>query len=725
MSFSAQTCLTNSGTTQLGPTLYFYSDVNGYQGSFGSDSTENLIGGNCPYTMENIPDGTSIVRIIDPTSNCCVDITLQSNDLCNVYNLNFDVYETQTVSQIVAGNLIGDTANNISDYIINWYGPGEGSTELAFTSGYGTAFSDIGWDLTHPLTGNSSPIIEAGIYTPVIDRVIIDGNTFSLTGSPDTYIANLDCFTSALVTVDAIKCDNGNLPEGSIYSHLFQFNNESVGVEPIGLSASFELSSSTNYIAWQFKGYQVYDTLKMTFYGSEYGYVPLIIENVKIGLGAGDINVLVGTNPKVLPYNDFVRKVTCLTAFTINEGDYVTINITPNNQNNNTIWDFNLKCLNTFNCTTCFDQFQNSLGKIYSASTYADLLSCDRTQVIVSLSSCTYNDFILTDIGKYLKQSSQSILNSSIYVPPGIISQLFFNSSSCSTTILGSFDVICDTPTTDSYVFEKTTSENGEGLISFTFDSLDDLNHYYTSCQSIINSLNGGFDNTQLNYYREFVLRVPNNSNPNQQCGDTTPTIYYTIHHSTQVITGGTGPYSMTMTMPTIVNNMTFTNCQLSCTSQINECVYRVNLSSLSTDNNLQMSTNTSSKYTIPFSLGRLINLNTFSNTQSNIANYLSSYWTFENDTYVYSGTNILISSLTGRTCQIKGESQNLGSPGYGSRYTVYSHDYMVQLTDENNLLSFQILAPTVSNYITGSFTNTAMTVVNNVVTYANPDYCI
>ena len=127
MSFSAQTCITNTGATQLGPTLYFYSNVTGYQSSFGSDSTDNLVGDNCPYTMENIPDGTSIVRIIDPTTNCCVDINLESNDLCNTYNLNFDVYDTQTVSQIVAGNLIGD------EFPVN------------------------GWVKSHPMFANSVP----------------------------------------------------------------------------------------------------------------------------------------------------------------------------------------------------------------------------------------------------------------------------------------------------------------------------------------------------------------------------------------------------------------------------------------------------------------------------------------------------------------------------------------------------------------------------------------
>jgi len=728
MSFSAQTCITNTGTTQLGPTLYFYSNTSGFQNSFGSDSTINLTGNNCPYTMENIPDGTTVIRIIDPITNCCVDINLQSNDLCNVYNLDFDIYETQTVSQIVAGNLIGDNVD-ITDYIINWYGPGSGSTELAFTSGYGTAFTDIGWDLTHPLTGSSSPIIEAGIYTPVIDRVVIDGNTFSLTGAPDTYIANLDCFTSAEVTVDAIKCDNGNLPPGSIYSHLFQFNNVSVGNPPLGLSASFELSSTTNYIAWQFKGYSIDDTLKMTFYGSQYNYVPLVIENVKIGAGSFNTNVLVGTNPKVVNYGSFVRKVTCLTAFTINEGDYITINITPNNINDNTIWDLNLKCLESFNCTTCYDQYENYLAKIITATTNVYLESCNRSSCYFNVSGCTAATFNQSDTAKYFAGDNQTSPNTwRYYITNSGGAQLAFNKISCGLDTDYFQYAVCSTPTTNTYSFEKTLTDSGEGFISFTFNSLSDFQHYYNSYSYIMSVINPSNDNTTVGYYKSFMLRVPNNSNPNLQCGDTTPLLEYRIHHTSQVTTGQTGPsgpYTLTMTMPTIIKNINYTNCELNCNSLLTQFVNNVNLSSQSSQNNYQVVTNTGSRYTFPFSN---IEKFTYSNSpklSESRNEFLRNFWIFQNETYVYSGNNILISSLTGRTCEPKENITNAGSI-IGTGYKQYAFLHTTQLTDPNNLLSFVVLAPTISNHVIDTNNMvTAMTITNGVVTYANPDYCI
>jgi hypothetical protein len=561
MSFSAQTCITNTGTTQLGPTLYFYSDISGYQGSFGSDSTQNLIGDNCPYTMQNIPDGTTVVRIVDPTTNCCLDINLESNNLCNICDLNFDVYETQTVSQIVAGNLVGSCDDNISDYIINWYGPGEGSTNLAFTSGYGTEFADIGWNNTHPLTGPQSPLVEAGIYTPVIDRVIINGTTFSSTGAPNTYIANLNCFDSSVVNVEPLRCDNGN--NLGDYSHHYLFENVSVGIPPESLSASFYLSANTNYLAWQFRGFQVYDTIKLTFYGSEYNNVPLIIENARIGSGVGTPNVGVNANPKLISSDYFIKKVTCLTGLTINDGDYITIQITPNPENYNTKWDFYFTCLETFNCTTCYDQFQNSSPKIDLSSINIDELSCNEVKITMDISGCTFQEFSLTDIGKYfytnVSPNTIAVCRTSIPANPY---PLYFTQEVCQWDgCYFSQSYLCGT-SGGTYSFSKSIV-NGEGIIEFSFNELSDLQYYYQSYLTVSQCLTGGTDNTQLDFYADFQLVIPMPSSPNEQCGDTTPYRLYTLHHTSIVSTGGTGPYSMTLTMPTIVKNINFGNTEI------------------------------------------------------------------------------------------------------------------------------------------------------------------
>lgn len=69
MSFSASTCLSHIGLTPLGPTINVYSDYNSYGTLITTVPTSDITGGNCPYVFE-VPDGTTNVKLYDPTSEC-------------------------------------------------------------------------------------------------------------------------------------------------------------------------------------------------------------------------------------------------------------------------------------------------------------------------------------------------------------------------------------------------------------------------------------------------------------------------------------------------------------------------------------------------------------------------------------------------------------------------------------------------------------------------------
>ena len=65
MSFSASTCLTNTGTTTLSSTLTIYSNPISptSPGTYVTTvPTSDITGGNCPYTFV-VPDGTTSVRL--------------------------------------------------------------------------------------------------------------------------------------------------------------------------------------------------------------------------------------------------------------------------------------------------------------------------------------------------------------------------------------------------------------------------------------------------------------------------------------------------------------------------------------------------------------------------------------------------------------------------------------------------------------------------------------
>lgn len=718
MSITASTCITFTGYEPLGSTLTLYSNIDNFSSSFGTVLLSQITGSSCPYIMSGIPDGTTSVQLRDPISLCCTTIFLQNNNVCVNCNLSLTSYLTNTVSQLVVGLLVGDCDDNISDYIINWYRTG--SSEVVLTTGYGTEFVNIGWDLTHPLTGNSSPIVEPGTYYPVIDRVIINDIIYSNSGGTGIYPANLNCFDDQKISVSAIECGQGN-NLGDYLNHYI-FNNYSVGTDPIGLSANFKLSDTTNYVAWQFRGFQVDDNLKMVFYGSSYGNEPIMIENVRIGLTVDNSDISPNVNPKRIRKDQFIKKVTCLTGFTINNGDYIKITITPNEINNNTIWDFYFTCLDTFDCATCADQFQNTYPKLNTSTLNVSSDECNKTYISIDLSGCTYDEFATTDVGKYF---SYVIPNTTArFESPLRAYNLYFTSNVCyNGTCYSFYEWICG-PVGTSYTFNKSII-NGQGIINFVFTGLTDLQYYYSSYQTMMSCLSAGSssNNTELGYYRYFQLHLPNPQSPDEPCGDTTPIIAYIIHHTSIVTTGGTGPYTMSITMPVITKNLFPTGCN-SCDEGINRVVNYCNNDSLSTLNNISFLTNTGSKWQYPFRIGNYFFIQSNTNISGQSDSFVTS-WQFQNETYAYSGVNnTIIPSLSGKTCEYKGEisQQWFDSGGFG--YFQQVGRWTFRLTNQNNIEDFEILVNPKSNWqYTGGPTITALTYSNGSITYSNSDY--
>jgi len=74
MPFSAYTCLAHTGTTTLGPTINFYSNINGYSTIFTSKLVSQITNENCPFILTGIPDGTTTVLMRDPVSTSCLYI---------------------------------------------------------------------------------------------------------------------------------------------------------------------------------------------------------------------------------------------------------------------------------------------------------------------------------------------------------------------------------------------------------------------------------------------------------------------------------------------------------------------------------------------------------------------------------------------------------------------------------------------------------------------------
>jgi hypothetical protein len=515
MSFSASTCLTYTGNTPLGATLYFYTDFDGYsEPPFGSVATNLIIGGNCPYIITGIPDGTTIIRLKDYSSGCCVDIPIQSSDLCLVCNLEFNLLSATTVSQIVAGDLLTTCEDQVSDYVVYWYGPNS-STNVGYISGYGDEFD---YQFEHPLTGTSAIFAQAGTYTPVIDKIISNGVTFSQTGGTGYYMANLDCFSS--VTVNPLTCDNGNQPT-SAYTHFYSFSGASQGVESPPLQATFQLSAGTNYFAWKIRGFSVPDTFTFSYSGTNYP-VPLVLDRVIIGDNLQGSNMTWTNFTKSADTSIDLQRVICLTGLTRSPGnESIIIDLTPNSGLTN--WELSVTCLD-FDCYKCIDDLTNQSYKIFlsgvTALTYdnsdqlvSDFSASCYTRVFYNLSGCAVSDYFTTDYYKYFQQNVPGVTNvdnyafgsgnAEPYMIPlqgakfgnGISEKLFFNGSNCNRSGVFSPAIISQTcavsDNTSTIFYQKYisgTCPSCVGVVYMEFNQYDDMSHYITTYETALQS---------------------------------------------------------------------------------------------------------------------------------------------------------------------------------------------------------------------------------------------
>jgi hypothetical protein len=613
------------------------------------------------------------------------------NPICQSCDVGFDFYDINPISVISVGVVTASCDPSITDYVIEWYGPGVGSTNLVFTSGLGTDY--LGDYLyTHPLTGTSEVPVVAGVYTPIISKIKINGVEYT----------NVNCFDSTTVDVNALTCINGTGSDLPQYSHKQSFN-AIVNQTPQPVSTTYILDPLKPYFAFRFEAEAVYDTLEITLYGSSYSG-PIILENISQGVDLNETNFDLNLLPKkakpALPTN--LSKVLNLSNFDLNSGDYLEITIRPNTTNNNTNWRFYCECLESFNCDVCYDTNITQPFKIIESSiTVSTPDSCGLVNINFDLSACTDSDF-----NKYILPNLNGYYYNTVY------NDDYYNSTNCDFGFLSPepqnqcslggpfFPPNCNTPSTSTITYDKTII-GGEGLISMSFTDYNDFLAYWDNWESMYLSYSGNpTDCTDIDFYRYFVLSIPL-AVGSDNCGDTTGFQNYYIHPSAIVTSGGTGPWTMSITMPTISSCITFSSCDLLCNIFKDYSVIdNVNNSSTATTNNISIVNNTGSRLITPI---REVNTLSFFSTvySGGSLNFLMSVPKYINETIPYSGSPLtLVPSLSAETCSFNNWTEvPTGVPSKNLNF--YKYDafyYYTAVINPLNHQDFEIFAPVLSN---------------------------
>jgi uncharacterized membrane protein len=601
--------------------------------------------GTCPFNLTNIPEGTDYLIVVDQcntsinvssifapeninagsiTINCCyaiINLNPTPLSICDECNLSFDTFSTSTVGRIIAGTL-SSTCGAITDYTIGWYR--NGSTTPSFVSGIGTTLS---YNFSHPLVGNTSPMVLDGSWIGIIHDIIMNGITYSsvagvLGGSPLPFTS---CFDTMVVA--PFSCTNGQNPPP--YSHQISFTAVGNNSTPPPISATYALSSSTNHFAYKFTGFEVPDVLSIKFIsGNPNGTndpslysQPIWLENISVGssnLGQSSLlflnpppNYVTNTNgcildntyPKIHNGSD-VKRVFTLTNLSRSLNDKLEITVTPSNTNPNTSWNLQMQCLDTFGCDDCLEPFPKvKLSKL--KITY-DCCGVVKITLPLTSSACTSSmDKWTYGFGWNTINSIGSPYEWNIYPSPYPTQ----GNPQCFTYLAEFFPnntTNCSVPTPNSTIkYHKSTrvvSGQTQGVISMSFNNVTDYNYYKTKITAgswtnfsinidnsydILNPYD--IDNTNVNYYAYYKINLPTST---EACGDGSPFQEFRFHKSGYPLieyvdnpTSG-NDYTITIPMPVITNGITASNCN-SIQGYIQTQVNEINQDALSQYNSL------------------------------------------------------------------------------------------------------------------------------------------
>jgi hypothetical protein len=714
MPFSTQICITNTGTGSLFGLVKIASNLGdpNYNNPIYIEENvpiSSLTGANCPYILNNVPDGTTEIRIQDK-SGCSVRITIASNNVCNTCQLDITNVSGGT-SAIIASGLTGTCDSTITDYSITWYGPNS-STNVAFTSGAGTLFP---YNVPHPITQNTSPLLLPGVYTSRITHVELNGVKFSYTGGTNQVESSSLTSCTENATVTSYTCSSQTNPNYNgttdLYKNSISYTAQGVAGEiPDALSGGFTIDPSTTHFAWSFYAFSIFDTLKLTYSGSAYPQ-PLVLEQLTLGDITGSTDFSPTTWPKLYDSTSTFKKITTLTGLTRNVNDLIIMDVTPNPSSPGTSWQFKFGCASPTGSKTCLDTYQNSPYKIQLSSLVPTATTCNLFSLTLNVSGCSVSDnsgFFDSSLYKLTEGSNSSIstnnatklLNLS-FGPLGTTTQI-----SSGGPVLNS---VCKDSVGDVIQVTKSSTAG----FDFFFENLahlTELKNSFDAAKSAISGYSGNYvnDPTQLPYYKYIDFKIPTIAfTGNSICSDNTTTDNFKLHYSTTITTGTTvGGYTAFITSPLVSNQFVcpggscYGGCPSSIDNFINSCINTRNTTFPT------RTFNNGLRYDGPF-------YNTDGNFSSTTTNDTSSLQSgtisinpnYSTKTYVASGgtnnTSTLIPSLSGESWDWANHFYTNNPTGSNPTYSQTVFAYYVVLTSPPPSYTYEIWAYPISNFTT------------------------
>lgn len=482
-------------------------------------------GGSCPngltyYTCSNVtPTPTPTLTPVSPTPTPTLTLTPTATPVfskCSDCGLSLNGIPEGLLSVMTAGVITSSIGCTVGEYVIDWYLNDKiGAPEFTSASTIG---ADPNATVTHPFANEP---VQGGTWYPVIKSIYLNGTKYSAYNvngasySPDL----LNCLST--VTVSNYNCTTGY--QNAPYPIYINYTNTTTNSALANRSIRFDLSSDTNYFAWNFIGYLVSDFIKISYFNVS-TQTKTQLEYWKIGQDAGSTNLT--SNPKI--YNGYnLQRVSDLTSFTFSEGNYLIIELTPNSGNSNTNWNFQCKCLTDSGCADIIDPTADFGYTTAGITMYYDNVNC----------GYAINGLVKTNV---LSGTSYYDNNFTRYNSLNISPYIHSNSTPPTPMIFSGRTLANDVG--DGYVYYYCQDQNSYttvtkvgNVITFDFDDITDYNAYktqYTDLMSRSYMLNYTSDVADINHYKFFQIGVIEGLT----CGDNAQgQSYYTSHVSSPI----------------------------------------------------------------------------------------------------------------------------------------------------------------------------------------------
>jgi hypothetical protein len=548
----------------------------------------------------------------------------------------------------------------------------------------------------------------------------------------------MGCFSSSQLTVQSFNCSNGTLTGN--YEHRVQFTTgPGSAVPPGSMYSHFDMDPSKKYFAFMFRGNLIPDDLKISFIGSNYGNIPIVVEYIRVGgiinnppppfSFSSGVDYRVSAIPKLYPFgvggyvNNYFPKVLNLSNFVINSGDYLIIEVIPNPTENQTSWDLYFTCLESFNCESCIQQYYtypygqeiilSSINPVYS-------LDCNKLYINLEINGCSEQTLLTEDFFKYFhpefSSNSNPYLNTFNSVPAGpnccggnqsrgisLVSGTSLSFGNAQYPLSPNTTGLCTIYSNGNTALCTTNSPNTvtvtkiNNVITITCSNQTDRDVFYNSYLSTLSAISWTPTpplSTSINYYKAIIFDHYQPVNVDSNCADNQFVLKSWNFHPSSVVTTSNAPgnYQMIITMNLITNNYGGGNtlCVGSCSATTQNFITNEIVPSYNIDPNYSSTSNTALRSINPFLRNKGVSqANVVGPMKTRIVSGLNTPW-YSNITYPYSGSPLtIIPSLSATTCdwggndgfyKFPGESWNIlngceSSSWVPRRYPSYSGD--------------------------------------------------